>query len=238
MRAAHRAIAAYQDQVDLDALIRSHSHVIDRCARAVVRKTGIASIYDDLWSAGAMGLVDAAQRFKPSAGKDFTGFVEHRIRGAMLDELRRMDHLPRRLRTQVKGVDKVKQQMQVQLGRDPTVEELAEEMEVTVKEVHRLEKLAEPTVSLDALGGVGARTDEKQDALFLVEDSERKAALKEAITQLPERLALILGLRYQEALSYREIGEMMGISDARVAQLHRRAIDQLREVLTFEGADQ
>src|SRR5688500_10775573 len=95
----HRAIANYATgSQDEGQVIRKYSGIIDRLARRFVMRTGLSSAYDDLWSAGALGLVEAVRRFDGSKGASFETFAEHRVRGAMLDELRRLDHLPRRLR--------------------------------------------------------------------------------------------------------------------------------------------
>src|SRR4051812_907894 len=130
-------------------------------------RTGLQSAFDDLWSAGALGLLEAAPRFDAARGVTFETFVEHRIRGAMLDELRRMDHLPRRLRSRTDDLQKARQKIASQVGREATTEELAAEMKIDLEELSALEALLEPHLSLDnasyalvAHGGVPDRPDE------------------------------------------------------------------------------
>ncbi len=118
-------------------------------ARRIAARTGLRSAFDDLWSAGALGLLEAAPRFDAARGVSFETFVEHRIRGAMLDELRKMDHLPRRLRSRTDDVQKVKQKLAGQLGREATTEEVAQAMNVDLEELSGLEALLEPHVPLD-----------------------------------------------------------------------------------------
>src|SRR5262249_2847094 len=101
MSRPERAYARVPDESS--ALIARHAPLIDRVARRVAARAGMPELADELWSAGAMGLLDAARRFAPGREVRFETFAEHRIRGAMLDELRRLDHLPRRLRARVKG---------------------------------------------------------------------------------------------------------------------------------------
>ena len=107
----HRALATYASGGgnEADELIQRYSALIDRVARRIAMRTGLQSAFDDLWSAGALGLLEAARRFDGGRGVTFETFVEHRIRGAMLDELRRMDHLPRRLRSRTDDLQKPKE---------------------------------------------------------------------------------------------------------------------------------
>ena len=145
-----RALATYASSTtDADDLIQRYAPLIDRAARRIAVRTGLRSAFDDLWSAGALGLLEAAPRFDAARGVSFETFVEHRIRGAMLDELRKMDHLPRRLRSRTDDVQKVKQKLAAQLGRDATTEEVAQAMNVDLEELSGLEALLEPHVSLD-----------------------------------------------------------------------------------------
>src|ERR1044071_2477256 len=125
----HRAPATYAAKSsDADELIQRYGSLIDRVARRIVMRTGLGSAFDDLWSAGALGLLEAAGR-----GVTFETFVEHRIRGAMLDELRRMDHLPRRLRSRTDDVQKARQKLSGQLGREASVDELAAELKMDME---------------------------------------------------------------------------------------------------------
>jgi len=105
--ATHRALSRYKEKVDDGSeLIKQYAKLIDRCARAISMKIGTWNLHDDLWSAGAVGLMDAARRYDKDKDVKFESFVEHRIKGAMLDELRRMDHLPRRLRAKIVALQK------------------------------------------------------------------------------------------------------------------------------------
>jgi RNA polymerase sigma factor for flagellar operon FliA len=106
-----------------DELIRRYSHVVRRTANHLSSRTGVSA--DELWSAGALGILEAARRYDPSKGVKLEAFIAYRVRGAMLDELRRMDRLPRRLRNKLAEIDRVRRTLAQQLGREPEREELA-----------------------------------------------------------------------------------------------------------------
>ena len=125
----HRAIATYATGApavsDEAALLEKYQSLVDRTARRLVWRTGMQSAYDDFWSAGALALLEASRRYDPAKGASFVTFAEHRVRGAMIDELRSMDHLPRRLRNRTDDMAKAKHKLEEVLGREPTVDEIA-----------------------------------------------------------------------------------------------------------------
>src|SRR4051812_20698858 len=197
-----RALATYASSTtDADDLIQRYAPLIDRVARRIAARTGLRSAFDDLWSAGALGLLEAAPRFDAARGVSFETFVEHRIRGAMLDELRKMDHLPRRLRSRTDDVQKVKQKLATQLGREATTEEVAQAMNMDLEELSGLETLLEPHVPLDkaahvlAAGGDGATSNPVEDHIARAQMAK---ALAEGFKTLPERLQTVMGLHYVE----------------------------------------
>jgi RNA polymerase sigma factor for flagellar operon FliA len=230
----HRALATYTSTgtgSDGDDLIQRYGNLIDRVARRIVMRTGLQSAFDDLWSAGALGLLEAAGRFDASRAVTFETFVEHRIRGAMLDELRRMDHLPRRLRARTDDLQKAKQKLSTQLGRQASTEELAAEMKLDLEEIGGIEALLEPHVSLDHLPTAPMAATDEPD----IEDRLARAQMLEALTveirSLPERLQTVLGLHYLEGLTYREIAKILDVSEPRVCQLHSDGLKKLRVAL-------
>jgi RNA polymerase sigma factor FliA len=229
----HRALATYSSGGggnDADELIQRYSSLIDRVARRIAMRTGLQSAFDDLWSAGALGLMEAARRFDAGRGVTFETFVEHRIRGAMLDELRRMDHLPRRLRSRTDDVQKAKQKLQSQLGREASVDELAAELKMDMEEVAGMEALMEPHVALDKLGAAPL-ADEAPNVEDRLVRSQMAEALAKEIRNLPERLQTVLGLHYLEGLTYREIAKMLDVSEPRVCQLHADGLKKLRAAM-------
>ncbi|HET6150526.1 MAG TPA: FliA/WhiG family RNA polymerase sigma factor [Polyangia bacterium] len=230
-----RALATYTSATaDADELIQRYAPIIDRAARRIALRTGLKSAFDDLWSAGALGLLEAAPRYDATRGVSFETFVEHRIRGAMLDELRRMDHLPRRLRSRTDDVQKVKQRLAGQLGRDATTEEVAQAMNIDMEELSGLETLLEPHVPLDkaahvlASGGEDGTSNAAEDHIARAQMAK---ALSESFKKLPERLQTVMGLHYVEGLTYREIAKMLDVSEPRVCQLHADALKRLRATM-------
>lgn len=212
------------------ALINRFAASIGRLARSVSRGTVVAP--GDLWSSGALGLLDAAKRFDPSRDVKFETFAEHRIRGAMIDELRRQDHLPRRLRAEVDRVAKAKQRLASRLGREMTAEDLAAELGMKLEELGEIDLLTLPVVAIEPrlqLVSEEPPPDEK------VERAELLRRLTEAVESLPERLQTLLALHYVDGLKYKEIAKVIEVSDARVCQLHSEAIARLRELLGVRG---
>jgi RNA polymerase sigma factor FliA len=223
----HRAHARYAAEGESDtALIVRHSALIDRAARRLSQRTAGAVSADDLWSAGALGLVDAARRFDPTRDVKFETYAEHRIRGAMLDEMRRMDHVPRRLRDQAEEVERARARLGQKLQREPTADELCEDVGIGSEALAALQGLTEPPVAvLDRLESPGGGGDEH------VERRQAAWALAHAVEALPERQQLVLSLHYVDGLTYREIAKMLDVSEPRVCQIHGEAIAALRGAL-------
>ena len=226
---AERAIQAYTSKpVDENELIKNHSNMIDRCAHRLSMRTGMYDMFDDLWVCGAMALLDAHRRFDTSRGIKFETFAEHRIRGAMLDEMRKQDHLPRRLRAQTEGMKNARKKLANELGREPTNEELCEVLDIDISQLANLQGLTQPIVDIQ----IEPYHEETDNSPFaLLENKELKGMVMRSIGTLPERLQLVLSLHYVEALTYREIAGILGVSEPRVCQLHGQAIKLVREAI-------
>ncbi len=230
----NRGAARYGTSPDPErALLVRHATLLDRVARRLAARTGHAVSPDDLWSAGAMGLLEAARRFDGARDVKFETFAEHRVRGAMLDELRRMDHLPRRLRDDADGVERARAKLAQQLGREPTVEEVTGTAGGDAEGVAAILQLLQPAVPMteDLLESGAPAADE------LVARGERSRAVATAIGALPERLQQLLALYYDEGLTYREIARLLGVSEPRVCQLHADAMARLRGPLAGSSPD-
>jgi RNA polymerase sigma factor for flagellar operon FliA len=229
----HRAIASYTNGGPIPALddttvLEQYGSMVERMARRLISRTGVHSAYDDLWSAGAIGLIEAGRRFDPTRGASFATFAEHRVRGAMLDELRRLDHLPRRLRNRTDELVKTRKKLAGNLGREATVEEVASELGVEVEEASDMAALLEPPLPLESILPTLAGGEAADAAVLRAEVMRR---LTEAVEKLPERLRMVLSLHYIEDLAYREIAGILHVSEPRVCQLHSEALAQLRKLL-------
>jgi len=228
----HRAIASYAAAApvgcDEEALLEKYQSLVERVARRLVWRTGLQSAYDDFWSAGALALLEAGRRYDPAKGASFATFAEHRVRGAMIDELRNMDHLPRRLRNRTDDVAKAKHKLEEKLGREPTVDEIAAELELDIDEVAGIAALMEPHLPLDSVLHKVTSEDDSDAAL---ERAEMVKRLTRALQALPERLRMVLALHYDEDLTYREIAKLLQVSEPRVCQLHGDALKRLREAM-------
>lgn len=227
----HRAVNNYAVKSAPDeatAALQKYGGIIDRLARRMVSRTGLQSAYDDLWSAGALGLVEALRRFDSTKGASFETFAEHRVRGAMLDELRRQDHLPRRLRNRTDEMQKTKSMLSTKLGREATVEEVAVEMDTDLDEVSGIHSLLEPHVPIDSVMASLVADDGGEDPFVRKQTAQR---LTRAIEQIPERLQLVLQLHYVEGLTYKEIAGILDVSEPRICQLHADAINKVRAAM-------
>ncbi|MFT3708924.1 MAG: FliA/WhiG family RNA polymerase sigma factor [Archangium sp.] len=236
----HRAARQYATTAPLpkltdDQVVRTWAHLIDRVARRISSRTANTVQAGDLWSVGALGLLDAYHRYDPAHEVKFESFAEHRIRGAMIDELREMDHLPRRLRADADKLKKARTALGNTLGREPTNIELAQHLGMEVEDVDTLESVAQPASQLNpdiSIPSLDSLQDERLD------HAERVRRLTTAIGSLNVRLQTVLSLHYVESFTYKEIAGAMQISEARVCQLHGEAVKKLRALLADSEAEQ
>jgi RNA polymerase sigma factor for flagellar operon FliA len=217
-------------------LVLAHVEMARRIALRIARRVPDWISRDDLIAAGLVGLADAAHRFDPAVGESFIAFAARRVRGEILDELRRGDLLPRRLRSMANRVSSTIAELEARLGRIPEDEEVSVALGVSV-EVYRehLEQLTHvgmvPLPAFD-LGELAACSSDEECGPGEVAQRRLMAErLREALAALPERDALILSLYYVEELSYAGIGEILGLTDSRICQLHGRALAVLKSRL-------
>ena len=220
---------------DRDQLIAEHMDVARRIALRVARRVPDWLSVDDLVAAGMMGLAEAADRYDSNRQEPFIAFAEKRIRGAVLDELRRGDIMPRRVRNTARTIGVAIRQLEQRLGRSPEDEEVAAELKVGVEQYREeLSVLTHVAIveleSPETQPNVHRAPDDCSPALR-AEKSEILRLVREALEFLPERDALILSLYYNEEFTYSEIGGLLGVSESRVCQLHSRAIVRLRSQL-------
>lgn len=228
----HRALAQYENlESSNEALVAQHRKLIDRIARKVAWRVGDPALIQELWGVGAMGLIEAAGRFDPSRSVRFEAFAEHRIRGAMIDELRRMDRLPRRLRARSDKILKARAKLTQTLGRDPDEEEIARVVDMSAQEVTEIESVGRPQLSLDLIPLAVDQASPEDVALQI----DRIEQTTRAIARLPERLQILLSLHYVEGLTYREVAGIFEVSEPRICQLHKEAVKRLRTLLEPEN---
>jgi RNA polymerase sigma factor for flagellar operon FliA len=197
----------------------------------------------DLVSYGVFGLIDAIEKFEPQRGFKFETYAISRIRGAIIDELRSYDWVPRSIRAKARSIERAYSKLENELRRSPTDKELAEELGLSEEDLaSTLSQISfVGIIALDeaitgergdgsTLGDTIA--DRAGDPLEAYEAEETKRILADAINRMPERERLVLTLYYYEGLTLAEIGDVLGVTESRVCQIHTKAILQLRSRLT------
>lgn len=209
---------------------------IEKVARRLARRLPAHVEIDDLISSGVIGLMEAAERFDPKRVDRFEAFAEYRIRGAMLDDLRSRDTLSRDMRRLSNELRDATRKLESQLGRSPDHEELAETLGLEVGELYaRQQKLSgSSVVGIDDAGPdfLERNADETApDPFEVTSHRETLARLVAGIDELPDKMQQVLSLYYCENLNLKEIGEVLGVTESRVCQIHGEATRRLREQL-------
>ncbi|WP_231104832.1 FliA/WhiG family RNA polymerase sigma factor [Haloechinothrix halophila] len=210
--------------------------------------TGLPTHIDtgDLIGSGVFGLVDAIEKFDPDRGWKFETYAMQRIRGAILDDLRSQDWVPRVVRSRAREVERALERLGGRLHRTPTDVELADELGYTVSELRDLYGQLRLTsvVALEELIGAGRDSgslvdalpdDDAIDPVSVLVDRDNRRQLADAIAQLAERDRIVVSLYYFESLTLAEIGKVLGVTESRVSQLHTRAVLRLRAKLTEQA---
>lgn len=215
-----------------DRRIADHIDIARRIASKVARRCPSWMSHDDLVAAGMLGLAEAADRFDDSRGEPFLVYATKRIRGAVLDELRRGDIMPRRVRRMARRVDEARQTLERSVG-GASDDAMAKALGVTLQTYRNdLAQLSEVKVgSLDDGEHAPPAAPACESPAELSERSQLMTRIKAALVRLEKRDAMILSLLYGDELTSVEVGQVLGISTSRVCQLHSRAIARLREEL-------
>ncbi len=220
-----------QETHDRHALIRDHLDMARRLARKIARRVPLAVRRDDLESAALLGLTEAANRYDSTRGEPFVAYASKRVRGAVLDELRRNDILTRRGREGARKLSDAASAVEARVGRAATTQEIADQMGVPLADVQEARgRLAPTLVPLDE------NRDAPKSSVFappdeLVANAERKKSVIAALQVLGERDLQILSMYFQDELTLKEIGHIMGVSESRVSQLRSRALSRLRKAI-------
>ena len=201
---------------------------------------------EDLVSYGLLGLIGAIERFDPDRDIKFETYAIARIKGAIIDELRSLDWVPRSVRARAREIERAMAALEAKLHRPPTDEEIAKQVGITTEELEdSLTDISRSSIAaLDELWTIGGSGGDQVALIDTIEDTEApspesslsatelKEALGEAIARLPEREKLVVTLYYYEELTLREIGEVLGVTESRVSQLHTKAILRLKARLS------
>lgn len=224
-----------------EARILEHLPLVQRVASRLARHLPASVDRRDLVLAGCVGLISALERFDPRRGLDFGTFAEFRIRGAILDELRALDPISRRARRRLHQIEARRRALTGTLGRPPSDEELAQDLGMTLAEFERQQAALTPGIelSLSLLEQCGFEPSDDPERELSQPDQrllrgEARRRLMRALRRLPERLRTVISLHYYAQLSYKEIALLFDVTESRVCQLHREAVQSLRESMSQE----
>jgi RNA polymerase sigma factor for flagellar operon FliA len=233
-------MAAYADvqlfELDDNAQIEQYTPLVKRIAYHLMSRLPPSVQQDDLIQAGLIGLLEALRNYDASQGASFQTYARIRIRGAMLDEIRKNDWAPRSVHRKARMVSEVVREIENRTGRDARDQEIAESMKISLDEYHALlqEASGHRVFSYEELevestgGGAASITQRDKGPLEGLQNEDFKKSLAEAISGLPERERIVMALYYDEELNLREIGAVIGVSESRVCQIHSQAVIRLQ----------
>ena len=226
-----------------DQLIMDYSPLIRFVAHRIAARLPANIDIDDLTSAGVIGLMDAIEKYDPSRDNKFKTYAEFRIRGAILDELRSQDWVPRSVRDKAKKIERAYSELEQSLGRMATDAEVSEKLGMDISEYHSLIAKVKAVTMLSIDEIVGPSQGDRKTLLECLENTNAKnpylqlksksvkQLLMRYITELPEKQKLVLSLYYYEDLNLKEIGKILSVTESRVSQLHTQAVTRLRHKL-------
>lgn len=228
------------DRETQERLVLEYAPLIKYIAARMAMRLPPHISLDDLISAGMLGLLDAIKKFDPTKKISFRTYAEFRIKGAILDELRNLDWVPRSIRKKSSQLEKVYTRLLIELGRPAEAEEVAEALGLTLEEFHQLLDETK-TISLLDVEVVRRNLSElsetelceilqdenARDPFIAVHFGELRQALLKALEALPDKEKLLISLYYYEELTMKEIGTIMGYTESRISQLHTQAIYHL-----------
>ncbi|MDP2143617.1 MAG: RNA polymerase sigma factor FliA [Gallionella sp.] len=222
---------------DKEQCLRDHSHLVKRIAHQMMTKLPHSVQIDDIIQAGMMGLLDAASRYDEFHGAQFETYATQRIRGAMLDELREADWLPRSMRRDMRRIEQSISRLQQKLGRAPSEGEIAADLEVPLAEYQQMLQASRGAQLVYYEDFHGEDNDDfferfefasDDNPLDLLSNERFRAELVRGIEALPERERMVMAMIYEQDMNLREIGEVLGVGESRISQLHSQAVARLR----------
>ena len=227
-------------KADKNDLLTQHMPLVKRLAHHMKAKLPPSVEVDDLIQAGMIGLLDAITRYEETHGAQFETYAVLRIRGAMLDELRNSDWLPRSMRQNMRKIEAAMSALQQKLGHPPSESEVAKSLKLSLADYqdmlsdgggHQLVYYEDFHDSEGNDSFLDRYAVDDADPLRSLMDGDFRQAVIDAIDALPPREKILMGLYYEEELNLKEIGAVMGVSESRVSQLHTQAVARLRATL-------
>lgn len=225
---------------DKEQCLKEYAPLVKRIAHFMMLKLPNSVQVDDMIQAGMIGLLDAAGRYDELRGAQFETYASQRIRGSMLDELRGSDWLPRSMRSDMRRIESAICRVQQRLGKAPAESDIARELGITLQEYQQMlqESRGAQLMYYEDFHSADDEdffdrfeSDGKSNPLEVLKDERFRGALIKAIENLPERERLLMGMHYEQDMNLREIGEVLGVGESRVCQLHSQAVARLRSML-------
>ncbi len=232
----HAMYAQVQNLGDAPVVAR-HAALVKRIAFHLINRLPPNVQVDDLIQAGMVGLLEAHGNFDSSQGASFETFAGIRIRGAMLDEIRKLDWTPRSVHRKTRELAEAIRRLETRNGCDPSDAEVAAEMGIELAEYHRIlaDASSSRLFSVDELAESGdghLPQSESEDPFEALSEQEYRQQLADAIRSLPEKERLVMSLYYDEELNFREIGQVLEVSESRICQIHGQAMMRIRSKMS------
>ncbi len=233
---------------DRNLWVEHYSYLVNKVASKMIARLPASIELDDLRSAGIVGLIDAVEKYESDKSSQFATYAEIRIRGAIVDELRSQDWVPRSVRRRRASIENTIRQLTEKLGRFPNCCEIASELKISVEEFERIYQQLQ-TASLVSYEDINSHNEGRHSFLDSVPDLENddpeslsdknnvRKVLIRSMQRLSERERIVVSLYYFEDLSLKEIGNLLGVTESRISQIRTKALNELRPILRAALSD-